>query len=242
MDEASELCEDCESESEKCEKIGEYCLAKGDYSGAAAWYRKSEELERGAATAFALQLQRIILGGCAADTEPQRHESVEYCRQLSDAGNPVAQETMAYCYLFGDMAERDEATAYTLAWQAEETGEDAFGLRLAPFVLGNCYVQGKGVEADPKKAFSFYLKAAERGYQPAYYRVGRCYAMGSGTEIDEPKAFRAFYRAAEIGMPEAIAEVARRYENGIGVTVDQARGRKWYRRAAKAGVEDKQSK
>ena len=56
------------------------------------------------------------------------------------------------------------------------------GHAMAQKNLGNCYLDGKGVEKDPAEAVKWYRKAAEQGLAMAQTNLGVCYANGEGVK------------------------------------------------------------
>lgn len=54
--------------------------------------------------------------------------------------------------------------------------------------MGDCYLNGWGVNEDSRKAFSWYMKATEQKHAAAQNSVGWCYLNGRGIKEDETKA------------------------------------------------------
>ncbi|MDF2550167.1 MAG: Sel1 repeat protein [Chlamydiales bacterium] len=65
-------------------------------------------------------------------------------------------------------------------------------LAIAYLMLGDCYLYGKGVDGDQKKAFLLYQKASESGIRKAKFVLGFCYQKGIGTEPSPEKAFECY--------------------------------------------------
>ncbi|RIA85252.1 hypothetical protein C1645_857860 [Glomus cerebriforme] len=64
--------------------------------------------------------------------------------------------------------------------------------------LGYYYKNGIGVTKDDKKAFEWYLKAANnRGDTCAQYNLGICYQDGTGINKNDEKAFTWYYESAK---------------------------------------------
>ena len=79
---------------------------------------------------------------------------------------------------------------------AEEGNADAQA------ALGNCYLDGTGVEKEETKAVRLFRKAAEQGHPEAQYQIGECYYEGFndwGVEVDESEAVKWYLKAAEQG-------------------------------------------
>jgi TPR repeat protein len=108
--------------------------------------------------------------------------------------------------------------------------------------LGNIYWEDfHGVRRDQKKAFSWFLEAANRGDADAAAHVAWAYVNGEGIRHegydpegdrkDELKALEWWVRAAERGSFWGAQEAARIYlQNG-----DNERALKWYENLAKRG-------
>ena len=75
---------------------------------------------------------------------------------------------------------RDFAAAVKLLERAAEGGcveaVDALGVALW---------KGEGAPADPARAFTLFLKAADAGYPPAMENVATCYEKGTGVQANE---------------------------------------------------------
>ncbi len=54
------------------------------------------------------------------------------------------------------------------------------GNSIAQCNLGHCYLYGRRVNKDLKKAFELYLKSAEAGNSIAQCNLGYCYQYGKG--------------------------------------------------------------
>src|SRR5437870_2414386 len=54
----------------------------------------------------------------------------------------------------------------------------------AQYELGVCYSNGKGVNKDLQKAFTYYERAAKQGHVVAKYSLGICFARGLGVDKD----------------------------------------------------------
>jgi TPR repeat protein len=63
--------------------------------------------------------------------------------------------------------------------------------------LAREYERGKKVGKDNKKAFDWYLRAANRGVQSAEFRIGMAFFHGDLTTKDDQKALQFIERAAD---------------------------------------------
>jgi len=101
--------------------------------------------------------------------------------------------------------------------------------------VGDAYYNGKGVSKDYKKAFEWFRKAAEQGYEYGCYNVGHAYETGNGVKQDYSQAFKWYLKAAEQGFAKAQYAIGRLYDLGLGVTQDYSQAFKWYLKAANQG-------
>ncbi len=67
-------------------------------------------------------------------------------------------------------------------------------------LLGNLFMEGKGVNQNLAKSIIFYRRAAKQGHAAACNNLGMCYEMGiGGLEKDIFKAIELFDQATERG-------------------------------------------
>ena len=99
----------------------------------------------------------------------------------------------------------------------------------AKYKLGCCYIKGKGVKQDCKKAFKYFQLAAKDGNVNAMCNVGTCYFKGEGVEQNEgtfkesdsihevnfDKAFKYFEKAADRGFVPAKQFIEKRKRNEV---------------------------
>jgi TPR repeat protein len=113
------------------------------------------------------------------------------------------------------------------------------GNAIAQFRLGAIFATGRGVPADPVKAFALYKSSAAQGNRLAMYNLAVAYVQGSGTTTSLSEAVRWFSDAAKLGLIDAQFDLAVLYERGTGVPQSLVDAYRWYAIAAKAG--DKES-
>jgi hypothetical protein len=120
--------------------------------------------------------------------------------------------------------------------------------------LGVRYRLGRGVDKDPAKAISWYLKAARQGYGTAYFNLGAAYYNGDGVSADDQNYCAWFIFSADAGDErgkEAFARTreelsvarlhhceviaATAYLTGDLIKQDYAKALEWYSKAADAG-------
>ena len=104
--------------------------------------------------------------------------------------------------------------------------------------LGWMYLDGQGVgEADPKKAFDFFQKAADQDNIRAQYSLGWMFYKGKGVkEADPKKAFDLLQKAADQDYAHAQCHLGLLYNEGKGVErADPEKAVHWYKKAANQG-------
>lgn len=109
------------------------------------------------------------------------------------------------------------------------------GNATAMIYLADCYLNGRGVPADGKMAFSWYEKAAAKEKPQGLMGLGNCYNLGIGTEPDPRKVYELNMRAAQLGDSAAMINVASCYEGGQGVEQNLPEAFRWYEQSARAG-------
>lgn len=77
------------------------------------------------------------------------------------------------------------------------TSQARSGSQLAQFELGQEYLSGNRVEADPARAANWFLKAAEQGVAEAQYNYGQMCLSGDGVKQDKLKGLSWMQKAAD---------------------------------------------
>ncbi|MCV0424212.1 MAG: SEL1-like repeat protein [Roseibium sp.] len=103
--------------------------------------------------------------------------------------------------------------------------------------LGDLYLDGDLVTADPEKAFSFFEQAAELGSETAAVNIGLMMIDGNGTSHDINGGIALLSEAAGNGNGRALMALGNIYRTGSaeGVDIDAARSFDYYKRAADGG-------
>ena len=102
--------------------------------------------------------------------------------------------------------------------------------------LGNCLLNGNGIDANPEQAFYWFSKSAMGNNTKAMNQLGYCYEEGIGTEIDSVQAYLFYKKAAFRGHPNAYVNLAKCYYLGIGTHVDILRAKAWFEKGAEEGI------
>ena len=129
--------------------------------------------------------------------------------EAADAGNRSAQLALATAYMVGeDGIAKDPVQGiiwYTRAATPRdgEGVDDAWKLGYPLYMLGGCYLDGRGVPEDEIKAQEYFEQSAQAGYPDAMYHQGlKCLKNNNTTE-----AIRWFRAAAEKLHGEAMKKV-----------------------------------
>ena len=95
--------------------------------------------------------------------------------------------------------------------------------------LGECYLNGKGVEKNEKQAFDWFQNALAQanGHPDANYNIACCYLYGQGVKKDSEKAFAHFANAADMGHIDAQNGLAVIYLTGEGVKMNNTNAFNW---------------
>ncbi len=104
----------------------------------------------------------------------------------------------------------------------------------AQYILGNCYEDGDGVEADINQALKYWTMAGEQGHSDAQDALGSYYLFGEddGYYGDIPTAVSWFERSAKQGNAHAQYSMA---WIACGFDMDWDKAVKWYTLAADQG-------
>lgn len=88
--------------------------------------------------------------------------------------------------------------------------------------LASQYYSGDGVEGDKKKAFKYYMRAAELGNDEAMAEVGMCYLNGEGVNQSDLQAFAWLSKSEDNHY--GYYNLAQCYIKGIGTSIDIEKG------------------
>lgn len=101
--------------------------------------------------------------------------------------------------------------------------------------LGQCYLEGRGVNKNEEEAFSLFKKAADRGYADGQYYLGWCCEKGIGVTQDYAKAVLWYQKAAQQGDEESQARLGWFYSGGKGFPKNDKEAVKWLTKSAEQG-------
>ena len=109
------------------------------------------------------------------------------------------------------------------------------------FKKGRAYDWGLDIETFKKvgkskrKAFEWYMKAAEQGHAEAQYNVGHFYYLGEGCKGNGVEAIKWWRKSAEQGYVRAQYSLAGQYSLGFHIPKNSKEAMKWYLKAAEQG-------
>jgi TPR repeat protein len=86
--------------------------------------------------------------------------------------------------------------------------------------LGCFYNNGIGTEKDKNKAFEWFNKSANQGFDKAMFNLSICYRLGEGTKINLQKSAELLIRLCDMGFVESYNSLAIYYMEGLGVEKD----------------------
>lgn len=106
----------------------------------------------------------------------------------------------------------------------------------AMFRLGENYYAGSNrFTKDLKKAYEWFLKAAEKGHAGAMCNVAWCYENEDGVDQDWDQAYKWYVKSAELNCSMAQYSLGWMYENGIYVAKNKTKATELYIKAAENG-------
>lgn len=105
----------------------------------------------------------------------------------------------------------------------------------AQTVLGQWYLEGRGLPVDQAAACKWFARGARHAHPMAMNMLGRCSEHGWGVAADPEAAARWYRSAADAGLEWGMYNLANLLATGRGVAQDQPAALAWYRRAAERG-------
>ena len=120
-------------------------------------------------------------------------KAFKLCKKAAVAGNPRAQDNLAYYYQKGIGCKVD--TKKALEWYEKAV---VSGYGPAAFVLGYYYQEGNGITVkDAASAYNYYKIGADLGDRNAMSALADCYLKGRGTAYDIDKGLSIHKALAE---------------------------------------------
>lgn len=167
----------------------------------------------------------------------------EFFILAAEQGHSFAQYNLGRIYAEEEEACQDETLRGELMEQSQKfyskalkeflQSEAQTGDVMFQSLIARMYCQGLGTEPDFKKAFTYYLKAAEQDDPNAQYRVGRMFLTGEGTEKNITSAIKWLEKAAAQEEDGAAAyRLGKIYLEGREIIPDLNKARFWLEKAA----------
>jgi len=145
----------------------------------------------------------------------------------AEAGDPEALAQVAQILLEGKGGlSPDPAAARVWAGKASDAG-----VARGDLILGQNWMKGLGVTADPDKALEFFSRAEAKGDMKA----GRYIGLIARDKGDLATAAQWFMSAATKGDITSQFLLGQAYETGAGVPQDEVAAMAWYQKSAARG-------
>lgn len=168
--------------------------------------------------------QLFGLCGCTQDFH-QGEQTLDVAGQLGDS----------YAYFFlaghyqkiGNQAKSDEflflAVDGRFSIDEEEQVSEELVLRMA--ILGECFLNGVGIQKNLAEALRLLKLAANQGCTEAKYALGCCYERGVGIEKDVPQAISLYLEAAKdcVDAQQTLETNAAKYKEIIDTLKNRSR-------------------
>ena len=225
-----------------------------DYKEAVKWYTKSAD--QGNAWAQ-FDLARCYYNG--AGVVKDYKEAVKWYTKSSEQGNECAQYDLNRFYRNGKGLPQDKneakklfvkvSVANSIKKQEEYVYTNELDLSAdqgdvkSKYKIAMCYLFGKGVPVDFKKAWDTFNdcrteleRLSREGDVDATKMLADYFANGRGKEGKDYIKARGFYfEASKKNDPESLFKLGKIYENGLGTTKDNQQAELYYKKASDMG-------
>jgi TPR repeat protein len=208
------------------ESLGDIYWAKGDYTKAAHWF---DAAANHGLTGARYSLGLCYLEGKGVDVNVPR--ALEHIGMAAEQGFALAQYRLGIEYLESAIPDYGQS----LQWLQRAAAQ---GVTRADGVLGQLYLQGRGVIKNPAMAMQHFRKAADGGLADGQFWLGVCYMKGHGVAYSPTEAKAWFEKAAASEHTEAAHGLGELYEFGLGVNQDWGESCRWYIVSLLGGRED----
>ena len=158
---------------------------------------------------------QYMLGVIFNGVGPEKNlpEAFKWFERAAQAGDARSQQNVAIAYAWGRGVPKDLVLASKWFNQTRESylrdANDPHNKGvIAAFELGEIYSRGLGVPKNEEMAFSWYSKAANKGYPWAEERLGEAYQKGLGVPIDTVQALNWYQKAADAKNATAQYKIA----------------------------------
>ncbi len=131
------------------------------------------------------------------------HDAFASCTRAAEAGNAIAQRSIATMFQHGAGVNRSDDSAAHWFAEAARNGDTE-----SMYQLAMAYERGRGVKKDQGAALDWYTRAGNAGQPDASFIVGDAYERGHlGAPKDKAKAIEWYRKAAAQGNKEAVNKV-----------------------------------
>lgn len=162
---------------------------------------------------------------------PDQELAASFFKLSAEQGNAKGAMNLAYAYRTGTGVSPSCTEARLLLEPHAQNG-----IATAQVMLGAIYDEGcADVPTDSRKAFQWYLAAAEQGDSRGLGNVGAMYALGLGVDQSYSEAMNYYREAVALGNGKAALNLGRMYEFGEGMPPDLEQAKQWYRQAVGLG-------
>jgi len=176
-----------------------------NYKTAIKWWKKAAEQKHAGA--------HSCLGSCYMEGSgviKNVFKAAQWWKKAAKLGDSTAQSNLSLCYKrgIGVLLSLDKASYWKRkSWETNDEDEydeenikrfDEYNLKAengdaeAQYYLAKCYEKGEGVKRNYEKAFYWFSKSAEQGYEYSVSAMGWMYKGGRGVTKDNTKAKECF--------------------------------------------------
>ena len=160
------------------------------------------------------EAQRALGEALLRRADAQRaHEALDWVQSAASQGDIRAILLLGKTWLLGAPGLAPDAAKARIWFERADPERNP----QAAYYLGLIEKAASGhgnPPADPAKAVSHFLFAAQQGLPEAMYALGNAYASGEGVDADPREAMRWYLRAAALDHPPAIQELALAFARG----------------------------
>lgn len=177
-----------------------------------------------------MALANDYLDDKAAPIEPARQDllnkqyskALGLSKQQSALGNSLAQFNVALFYDLGWAVSEDRKQAYQWYQQAANSN-----IPEAMQQLGECYVNGTGLEQSTELAFDWFIKTYQKGLIGSACQVGELLMMNNEIKQDPTKGLYLCIEAGQNGVINAQSKLGKWYFNETYLKQDYQQAFNW---------------
>ena len=206
---------------------------KADMTAAVRWWSRAAE---NGLTSAAAEVGSVYATGKGVPADADK--AVYWLERAAAGGSAQGMRLLAELWSGELPAQPREGVNYELAvqWYERALKQDPLSLG-ALNALADAYLTGRGVAADPARAYAFRTRAAEAGSLTALRKLAEANLNGQGVGTNPTRALQLFRQAALRGDSASFGNISAMYRCGIGVSQDVARAELWAQRAAAYNVQ-----